>query len=1182
VLLPGEGTVPGDTQNKGRKGTPDFDAGSPGDQNGVAGTSFNIIIRKVDSSWNFLGSDLSNVQITSNDPNITNVGSIDLIFGVGVATVTLQTAGSGRQITVSQTAQGYTSDTSTSFTVDPSTYTCLQVLLPGESPAPGNLTNRGRSGTPDFDPGTPGNQNAVAGTPFAVTIRRVDNYWNFVTGEVAGVSITSSDPYATYLGTATLTGGTTTWSVVLKRAESGRTISVSKSGWSSDTSTSFTVNPSTHQCLQVLLPGESNDAGNQSNSGRISPPSIELTAGTTFYITVKTVDKYWNPTKPPYDILVTVTSNDPTKPNLGTVAVGQSTGEGMLSVVLYRGDNSRTITVTRTSYQSDTSTTFTVKPAATSKLLVLVPNEDVAPGTGTGRSGLVDDWVAGGYYPVTVKAVDFSWNPTGETIVVDKIYTNDDYSNPVTDPITNVTLTGGTSTFMMTLVSRGTRNITAEDAEYGDNTSSDITVVPDDAVKLQVLVPGEVGVEGHPNGKLDVLPSTRTAGVAFPVTVNSVDQNWNISYSTRTIKLTTNDSNAPPISNQQLVNGTTVFMVTLITVNSPWIKAEDTAPTDKLLQNQSPNIPVRTNPNQYKLLVLLEGESPDPGTSAGKTGPVTNPTAGAPYTITVRACDNYWNLNTNATPKVTVDADDPYAILPSPANLIAGTTTFMVTFKVANTTWTVTATDTDAQPPLWAAYVNEPVSVVPAPPIKLQVLAYPEQPLPGSDPNGSGKTGTPDWHVAGSSFNVTVNVVDNYWNVVSTNPSVSVTTTDPYDTQPLSKQLDKGTNTFKIEMVTRGSWAIIAQASGYNAGSSTVTINAGNASRLQVLLPGETAKEGKWNQMPYGKEGDPDYWVAGSTFNVTINAVDDYWNRVSTTPYVTVTTPTDPNDNESTYSGNLNSQGTMVSLIKLVTAGLDTVKAETFGFATSTSSTNINPADAAYFKVEVSPVSGDAGDQRDITITAYDKWASWDPITRTGQGNIADGGTEPDNAYQGTITFSCNDPYPAGLPSDFTFTPLDAGTTTLYDQVVLYTVGSWWVEATDTSDSSIYGRQANISVSPAAAYKFVVSPKTNQNVPAGSYQGITAYLSDFYGNQTPEAGKPCDLTITDVVGSPGYLTSTSTATNDDNCYHGHSHREIGSHYHHWWKSQLSRIYRYASSHPGGRECYQSALCCSEI
>jgi hypothetical protein len=1135
VLLPGEEPMPGNTQNKGRKGTPDFNSSSPGYQNATAGTSFNIIVRKVDSSWNLLKSDLSGVQITSTDPNVPAPGSVDLTFGVGIATITLQTIGAGRTITVSQSAQGYTPDTSTPFTVDPSTYPCLQVLLPGESPDGGNLTTRGRSGTPDFDSNTPGVQDATAGTPFNITIRRVDNYWNFVTGEVADVSITSNDPYAQFLGTATLTGGTTTWSVVLKKATSGRTISVSKSGYSSDTSTSFTVNPSTHQCLQVLLPGEANDAGNESNRGRTSPQSIELTAGTTFYITVKTVDKYWNLTKPDFDILVTVTSNDPTKPNLGTVAVSKTTGEGILSVVLYRGiENGRTITVSRTDYQSDTSTAFTVKPGETTKLLVLVPNEDVSPGTETGRTGTVEDWTAGDYRPVTVMTVDANWNPTGETIVLDKVYTNDNYSYPETNPITNITLTNGTSTFMMVFVSKGTRHIIADDDEYIDNTSSNITVIPNDPVKLQVLVPGEVGVEGHPNGKLDVLPSTRTAGVAFPVTVNSVDQNWNISCSTRTIQLITNDDNAPPISNQQLVNGTTVFMVTLITAKQSWIKAIDTTPTDKLLENQSPDIPVATNPNQYNLLMLLEGESPAPGTSTGKTGTVTPPTAGAPYAVTVRACDNYWNLNTSGTPQVRVTtSNDPYAILPSTANLIGGTTTFFVTFKLANTTWTITATDIDGQPPLWKAYTTQQVPVQPASAVKLQVLAYPEVPLPGSSPTGPGKSGTPDWHVAGSSFNVTVNAVDNYWNIVSTNPSVSVVTTDPYDNHPLAKQLDNGTNTFKIEMVTRGSWAIIAQADGYQAGSSTVTIKSGNATRLQVLLPGETAKEGKWNQLPYGKEGTPDYWVAGSTFNVTINAVDDYWNRVSTITYVTVTTPNDPNDNESTYSGSLNSQGTMVSVIKMVTAGTNSVKAEAFGLATSTSTTIINPAGAAYFKVQVTPQSGVAGETRNITITAYDGWKSWDPITRTGEGNIADGGTDPNKAYQGTISFSCNDPYPAGLPGEITFTPLDKGTTTLFNQTVLYTAGSWWIEATDISTASIYGRQENISVSPAPAYRFVVSPKNSQDVPAGSYQAISAYLSDFYGNQTPEANKPCALTITDVVGSPGYLTITSTTTNSN-------------------------------------------------
>ena len=41
-----------------------------------------------------------------------------------------------------------------------------------------------------------------------------------------------------------------------------------------------------------------------------------------------------------------------------------------------------------------------------------------------------------------------------------------------------------------------------------------------------------------------------------------------------------------------------------------------------------------------RLQVLLPGESPAPGTSTGKTGTPLAQTAGVPFAITVRACDD--------------------------------------------------------------------------------------------------------------------------------------------------------------------------------------------------------------------------------------------------------------------------------------------------------------------------------------------------------------------------------------------------------------------------------------------------------------------------------------------------------------------------------------------------------------
>ena len=76
-------------------------------------------------------------------------------------------------------------------------YTQLQVLLPGETAAPG--TGSGKLGTP---------QAQTVGVPFAVTVRACDDSWNTVTSITNAVTITSSDASATLPGSVSLSGGT--------------------------------------------------------------------------------------------------------------------------------------------------------------------------------------------------------------------------------------------------------------------------------------------------------------------------------------------------------------------------------------------------------------------------------------------------------------------------------------------------------------------------------------------------------------------------------------------------------------------------------------------------------------------------------------------------------------------------------------------------------------------------------------------------------------------------------------------------------------------------------------------------------------------------------------------------------------------------------------------------------------
>ncbi len=100
-----------------------------------------------------------------------------------------------------------------------------------------------------------------------------------------------------------------------------------------------------------------------------------------------------------------------------------------------------------------------------------------------------------------------------------------------------------------------------------------------------------------------------------------------------------------------------------------------------------------------------------------------------------------------------------------------------------------------------------------------------------------------------------------------------------------------------------------------------------SATKLQILLPGETAAPGT----PTGKTGTPTPQTAGSILNVVVNAVDDNWNVVpsfSDTVSVSTTDPgaTDLLGTPLPITTGL-SQGTRTLSIMLVTPGAQTLTA---------------------------------------------------------------------------------------------------------------------------------------------------------------------------------------------------------------------------------------------------------------
>ena len=108
------------------------------------------------------------------------------------------------------------------------------------------------------------------------------------------------------------------------------------------------------------------------------------------------------------------------------------------------------------------------------------------------------------------------------------------------------------------------------------------------ATKLQVLLPGETAAPGTPTGKTGT-PTAQTAGVNFTVTVNAVDDKFNIiKYVNDTVAITSSDATAALPANAALVGGTQNFTVSFGATGNPTVTATDLSDSKKQAGTSAP------------------------------------------------------------------------------------------------------------------------------------------------------------------------------------------------------------------------------------------------------------------------------------------------------------------------------------------------------------------------------------------------------------------------------------------------------------------------------------------------------------------------------------------------------------------------------------------------------------------
>ncbi len=122
--------------------------------------------------------------------------------------------------------------------------------------------------------------------------------------------------------------------------------------------------------------------------------------------------------------------------------------------------------------------------------------------------------------------------------------------------------------------------------------------------------------------------------------------------------------------------------------------------------------------------------------------------------------------------------------------------------------------------------------------LRLQVLMPGESAAPGT---GSGKTGTPIAQTVGVPFTVTVNGVDFNWNLINTNDTVKIVSSDANAGLPPNAALVGGTKSFTVTLNTVGAATITASNVTHtgifpNTGSSTYVANTAPASQAKAVV----------------------------------------------------------------------------------------------------------------------------------------------------------------------------------------------------------------------------------------------------------------------------------------------------------------------------------------------------------
>src|ERR1043166_3790559 len=373
------------------------------------------------------------VAITSSDANAVLPPSAALSGGSAAFNLTFKTAGADTVTASNLTHTTISPGTSTAIPVNADVYAKVQLLMPGETAAPGSTT--GKTGTPSA---------RTARTSFNVTANAVDTYWNVASGVTNLARITTSDANATLPTNAPFSGGTRSFSLTLNTAGNQTVTATDVTDGTKPPSTSPTTTVNAAPASKLVISTQ---------------PSSSVAAGSALaQQPVVLIEDNFNNVRSNDTLLVTAIASSGAGTLLGATNITAVSGAATFTNLAPTAATNITIQFSSGSLTPATSANISVSAGPFSRLLALLPGETNAPGTLTGRIGSPTA-TAGSNTLVRVSATDNYFNPISAVSDVVSITTTD--TNAVTPA--NAALVSGTNNFNLVFKTAGNQTVRSEE-----------------------------------------------------------------------------------------------------------------------------------------------------------------------------------------------------------------------------------------------------------------------------------------------------------------------------------------------------------------------------------------------------------------------------------------------------------------------------------------------------------------------------------------------------------------------------------------------------------------------------------------------------------------------------------------------------------------------------------------------